>query len=79
MGRRSCLQKTQRKMDSRARGVAGQVLQRPGAGLVAHGSFLRAITASRPHDEAQLGQIEGMGPKKLAQYGVAMLRIVGGG
>jgi hypothetical protein len=79
MGWRSCLQKTQCKMGSTALGFAGHVLQRPGAGLVAHGSFLRAITASRPRDEAQLGQIKGMGPKRLAQYGAAMLRIVAGG
>jgi superfamily II DNA helicase RecQ len=47
--------------------------------VVAHDSLLQRIATAKPRDEAQLGQIKGIGPKKLAQYGAAILRIVAGG
>jgi len=47
--------------------------------VVAHDSLLQRIATAKPRDEAQLGQIKGIGPKKLAQYGAAILGIVAGG
>jgi DNA-binding MarR family transcriptional regulator len=43
--------------------------------VVAHDSLLRRVATACPQDEAQLAGLKGMGPKKLAQYGTAILAI----
>jgi ATP-dependent DNA helicase RecQ len=44
--------------------------------FIAHDSVLRCIAAAHPKDEAGLRRIKGIGPKKLAKYGKAILEIV---
>jgi ATP-dependent DNA helicase RecQ len=44
--------------------------------VVAHDTVLRRIAAQRPRDEAELAGVKGMGPKKLEQYGAAILAVV---
>jgi ATP-dependent DNA helicase RecQ len=39
-------------------------------------AVLRQLTASRPQDEHELARIQGVGPKKLEQYGEAFLRVL---
>ena len=46
------------------------------AHFVAHDSVLRSIAAARPQNELELRQINGIGPKKMAQYGAAILEVV---
>jgi DNA-binding MarR family transcriptional regulator len=46
--------------------------------VVAHDAVLRRIAAQRPRDEAELATVKGMGPKKLEQYGAAILGVVRG-
>jgi RecQ family ATP-dependent DNA helicase len=45
---------------------------------VAHNSTLAAIAASRPADEASLGEIRGIGPSFIAKYAPEVLAIVAG-
>jgi ATP-dependent DNA helicase RecQ len=47
--------------------------------VVAHDALLRRIAAARPQNEAELAQIKGIGPKRLAQYGAPILALVKGG
>jgi ATP-dependent DNA helicase RecQ len=56
-----------RKETSQAAGVPPYV--------VAHDSLLRRIATACPQDEVQLAELKGIGPKKLAQYGAAILAI----
>jgi ATP-dependent DNA helicase RecQ len=44
--------------------------------VVAHDALLRRIATIQPQDEPQLLEIKGMGPKRLAQYGTAILALV---
>ena len=44
--------------------------------VVAHDALLRRIATVRPQDEATLSALKGMGPKKLSQYGAAILALV---
>jgi ATP-dependent DNA helicase RecQ len=44
--------------------------------VVAHDTVLKRIATTRPQDEAQLSQIKGIGPKKLAQFGTEILALV---
>jgi ATP-dependent DNA helicase RecQ len=44
--------------------------------VVAHNSLLQQIAAARPQNAAELTAIKGMGPKRLEQYGVAILKLV---
>jgi ATP-dependent DNA helicase RecQ len=46
--------------------------------VVAHNALLQRIAAVRPRNEAELAEIKGMGPKRLAQYGAAILALVRG-
>lgn len=46
--------------------------------VIAHDSVLRRIAALRSRDEPELAGIKGIGPKKLAQYGAAILALVRG-
>ena len=43
---------------------------------IAHDALLQRIAALRPTTETQLGAIKGMGKRKMAQYGAAILEIV---
>jgi ATP-dependent DNA helicase RecQ len=62
--------RTWRREVARAAGVAPFV--------VAHDAVLKCIAAARPKNEAELAGIKGMGPRKLAQYGPAILDVVNG-
>jgi superfamily II DNA helicase RecQ len=44
--------------------------------VIAHDALLRRIAAARPGNEAELARIKGMGPKKLSQYGPAILALI---
>jgi superfamily II DNA helicase RecQ len=44
--------------------------------VVAHDAVLQRVAAVRPKNEAELAQIKGIGPRKLAQYGPAILAVV---
>jgi len=44
--------------------------------VVAHDTVLRRIAALHPRDEAELAAIKGVGPRKLEQYGAAILAVV---
>jgi ATP-dependent DNA helicase RecQ len=44
--------------------------------VVAHDALLRRIATVRPQDEAALRGLKGMGPKRLSQYGAAILALV---
>ncbi len=44
--------------------------------LVFHDATLRAIAATRPASEAALSTVPGLGPRKLADYGAAVLEVV---
>ena len=44
--------------------------------VIAHDTVLQRIAAARPQNEAELAEIKGIGPKKLAQYGSAILTLV---
>jgi ATP-dependent DNA helicase RecQ len=46
--------------------------------LVFHDSTLHAIAAARPSDDAELLAIPGLGPRKLAAFGAALLEVVRG-
>jgi ATP-dependent DNA helicase RecQ len=46
--------------------------------VVAQDAVLRRIAARHPRDEEALGEIKGVGPKKLEQYGTAILGVVRG-
>jgi ATP-dependent DNA helicase RecQ len=46
--------------------------------IIAHDSVLKRIAASKPTNEAELASIKGIGPKKLHQYGAAILALVQG-
>ena len=59
-----------RRETAQAAGVA--------AYIVAHDALLERIAGIRPQDEAQLVEIKGMGPKRMAQYGAALLALVQG-
>jgi ATP-dependent DNA helicase RecQ len=45
--------------------------------VILHNSHLAAIAARRPTTLEALGQIKGVGPKRLEQYGEALLEIIG--
>jgi ATP-dependent DNA helicase RecQ len=44
--------------------------------VVAHDSLLKSLAAARPQSEGELTAIKGIGPKRLAQYGPAILALV---
>ncbi len=44
--------------------------------VIAHDALLRRIASIRPRDEADLAEIKGIGPKKLALYGPAILDLI---
>jgi ATP-dependent DNA helicase RecQ len=44
--------------------------------VVAHDTVLQRIAAARPKNEAELAEIKGIGPRKLSQYGPAILALV---
>jgi ATP-dependent DNA helicase RecQ len=44
--------------------------------LVFHDAVLREIAAARPSDLDELGAIPGLGPRKLADFGAAVLAAV---
>jgi superfamily II DNA helicase RecQ len=44
--------------------------------VVAHDTVLQRIAAARPQNEGELAEIKGIGPRKLAQYGPAILDVV---
>ena len=44
--------------------------------IIFHDSVLRGIAAERPHTLAQLGQIQGVGAKKLETWGGAFVEVV---
>jgi ATP-dependent DNA helicase RecQ len=44
--------------------------------IIFHDSVLRAIAAARPHTLGQLGQIQGVGEKKLETWGAEFLEVV---
>jgi ATP-dependent DNA helicase RecQ len=44
--------------------------------VVFHDSVLRAIASGRPRSREQLGQIRGVGPRKLEAYGQEILAMV---
>nr|MBP8298243.1 HRDC domain-containing protein [Burkholderiales bacterium] len=41
-----------------------------------HDATLRAIASERPHSLAQLGEVQGVGARKLERYGEAFLALV---
>ena len=46
--------------------------------VIFHDATLREIAAKRPCDLAALGEVGGVGTRKLAAYGEAFLRVVKG-
>ena len=45
--------------------------------VVAHDKLLKRIAAIRPRNEDELMRVKGMGPKRMEQYGPAILALVG--
>ena len=62
---------------ARWRGRVAKELGKP-AYVVIDNKTLQAVAKARPSNLAALGRIKGVGPKRLADYGEAMLAIVGG-